>query len=274
MPRHAISKAKEKQINSELLDKYVKIAAERYNYEQSTEKKPRGLRKICQEVEAECFQDTNKEISLDKTTVSRRAKGLRSMPEFNASKGWLTPAESELVIQFTVDTALRGFPLSHRRLKEHVDAICRARLGDAFPSDGVGKQWTSRFLRKHSNRLHPYWTRALDGSRARAVNPTTTKVYFDLLEKVLKGGEGEEPLPPECIYGMDETGLQQGVGVSERVIGPAGQKVQYQQRGGDRENITVLVTICADGTSIPPAVIYKGTGFHSSWVQDNPLNAS
>ena len=133
---------------------------------------------------------------------------------------------------------------------------------------------TSHFLRKHSNCLHPYWTCTLDGSCAYAVNPTTTKVYFNLLEKVLKGGEGEETLPPECIYGMDETGLQQGVGVSERVIGPAGQKVQYQQRGGDRENITVLVTICADGTSIPPAVIYKGMGFHSSWVQDNPLNAS
>ena len=90
---------------------------------------------------------------------------------------------------------------------------------------------------------------------------------------MLKGGEGEEPLPLNCIYGMDETGLQQGLGVSKQVIGPAGQKVQYQQRSGDWENITVLVTICADGTSIPPAVMYKETGFHFSWVQDNPLNA-
>ena len=274
MPRRALSKTKTKQIDSKLLDKYIKIAAERYNHERATEKKPRGLRKICEEVEAECFRDTKKEIKLDKMTVSRRAKGRQNIREFNASKGWLTPAERELVIQFTIDTALRGFPLSHRRLKEHVDAICQARLGEAFPPGGVGKRWTSRFLDKHSDRLHPYWTHALDGSRARAVNPTTTKAYFDLLEKALKGSEGEEPLPPECIYGMDETGLQQGVGVSERVIGPAGQKVQYQQRGGDRDNITVLVTICADGTSIPPAVIYKGTGFQSSWVQNNPLNAS
>ncbi|EIW54948.1 DDE-domain-containing protein, partial [Trametes versicolor FP-101664 SS1] len=66
------------------------------------------------------------------------------------------------------------------------------------------------------------------------------------------------PIVPECIYGMDETGLQQGVGGTERVIGPAGRKFQYQQESGDRENITVLVTICADGSSIPPAVIYKG----------------
>ncbi|EIW58642.1 DDE-domain-containing protein, partial [Trametes versicolor FP-101664 SS1] len=82
------------------------------------------------------------------------------------------------------------------------------------------------------------------------------------------------PIVPECIYGMDETGLQQGVGGTERVIGPSGRKFQYQQESGDRENITVLVTICADGSSIPPAVIYKGEAYQAAWKQDNPLNAS
>ncbi|EJF56429.1 CENP-B protein, partial [Dichomitus squalens LYAD-421 SS1] len=82
------------------------------------------------------------------------------------------------------------------------------------------------------------------------------------------------PIAPECIYGMDETGLQLGLGVSERVLGPKGRKVQYQQQSGDRENITVLVTICADGTSLAPAVIYKAEAYHSRWKQDNPLEAS
>ncbi|EJF61425.1 CENP-B protein, partial [Dichomitus squalens LYAD-421 SS1] len=72
---------------------------------------------------------------------------------------------------------------------------------------------------------------------------------------------------------MDETGIQEGVGLKERVLGPAGQKVQYQQRSGERENITVVVTICADGTSIPPAVIFKGQAFHTKWKQNNPLKA-
>ncbi|RPD58513.1 hypothetical protein L227DRAFT_587190 [Lentinus tigrinus ALCF2SS1-6] len=43
----------------------------------------------------------------------------------------------------------------------------------------------------------------------------------------------------ECIY----------VGVREHVIKPA---------DSDHENITILVTICADGTSISLVVIYKG----------------
>ncbi|RDX48267.1 hypothetical protein OH76DRAFT_1310933, partial [Lentinus brumalis] len=56
---------------------------------------------------------------------------------------------------------------------------------------------------------------------------------------------------------MDEMGIRQGIGVKEHVLGPAGQKVQYQQQSGDCKNITMIATICTDGTSIAPAVIYK-----------------
>ncbi|KAH7867949.1 hypothetical protein F5879DRAFT_780210, partial [Lentinula edodes] len=71
----------------------------------------------------------------------------------------------------------------------------------------------------------------------------------------------------------DESGLQKGVGQKTRGLGGAKKKIQHQQRSGDYENITVLVTICGDGMSIAPAVIYKGEGFHTKWKQDNPLNA-
>ncbi|KIL70546.1 hypothetical protein M378DRAFT_49547, partial [Amanita muscaria Koide BX008] len=81
------------------------------------------------------------------------------------------------------------------------------------------------------------------------------------------------PIPPELIYGADESGFQSGVGTRERVIGRQGKKVQHQQRSGGRENMTVLVTICADGTSLAPAVIFKGMGYQTSWKQENPLNA-
>jgi len=58
------------------------------------------------------------------------------------------------------------------------------------------------------------------------------------------------------------------------VYGATGEKVQHQQHSGGRENITVIVTICADGTSLPPAVIFKGDSYQTSWKQDNPLKAS
>ncbi|KIK72579.1 hypothetical protein PAXRUDRAFT_65996, partial [Paxillus rubicundulus Ve08.2h10] len=49
---------------------------------------------------------------------------------------------------------------------------------------------------------------------------------------------------------------------------------QYQQRTGSRENTTIIVMICADDTSTPPAVIFKGNVYQVKWKQDNPANAS
>ncbi|KIO07658.1 hypothetical protein M404DRAFT_103207, partial [Pisolithus tinctorius Marx 270] len=59
------------------------------------------------------------------------------------------------------------------------------------------------------------------------------------------------------IYGVDEMGCQPAGGEQEYVIGAWKTGPQYQQRGGSCENITVIVTICADGTATSPAVIFK-----------------
>jgi hypothetical protein len=226
------------------------------------------------QAEKECLQQDKKKVTLSKSTLQRRANGGLSKKEAHEHESWLTKEEAEIVVVFAIACADRGFPLSHRRLKEHVDQLARARWGDKFPETGVGKQWTKDFVSDHSDRLGTYWSRGLDKSRARAVNVTTKAEYFDLLERVIEGKGGDDRIPAELIYGADESGFQLGIGQKERVIGACGKKTQHQQRSGNRENVTALVTICGDGTGIPPAIIYKGDGFQVNWVQDNPLNAS
>ena len=200
-------------------------------------------------------------------------QGGESRCEAKADKAWLTPQETEAVLTYTINLANRGFPLIQRRLREHVNEICHAKYGDQFPESGVGKQWIPRFVEKHSDWLKPYWSCALDKSRACAVNLNTKEAFFTLLKNVINGRDGEDPIPPELIYGTDETGLQEGIGTRERVYGGVGKKVQHQQCCGTCKNITVIATICADGSTLPPAVIFKGEGYQVSWKQDNPLNA-
>jgi hypothetical protein len=50
----------------------------------------------------------------------------------NADRSWLSDSEVTIVIDFINEMAQRGFPLSHERLKEHVDDICSARLALIF----------------------------------------------------------------------------------------------------------------------------------------------
>ncbi|KZP02153.1 hypothetical protein FIBSPDRAFT_689284, partial [Athelia psychrophila] len=56
-------------------------------------------------------------------------------------------------------------PLSHRRLKEHVDEIMRERLGKAYPAEGVGRNWTSQFVERNHLKLKTYNPKSLEGAR-------------------------------------------------------------------------------------------------------------
>jgi hypothetical protein len=77
---------------------------------------------------------------------------------------------------------------------------------------------------------------------------------------------------PKRTFAVDEIGMQGSLGQLKRVMGAKKMGPQYQQRDRDWENITVLITICADGGSTPPAVIFKGNAYQVKWQQDNPVN--
>jgi hypothetical protein len=231
--------------------------------------KPFSMRKLCQFVSDDYYKREGERIHLDDSTLARLVKGGTTRTETNGKKAWLTNEEGNIIVDFTIEVACRGFPLSPKRLREHAEHILGARLGKRFPETGLGKNWASRFITKHHDRLGMYWSSAIDSSRGRAVNPITKAEYFRLLEEI----RGRHDIPDELLYAADETGVQTGIGVTERVVGPAKAKIQHQQRSGNRENITVLPTICADGTSVPPTVIYKGEAFQTKWLQENPLDA-
>ncbi|KAJ2929523.1 hypothetical protein H1R20_g7583, partial [Candolleomyces eurysporus] len=199
--------------------------------------------------------------------------GVKSLADTNWERNsLLSDEEEDELVAFALACSDQGFPLTHKRLEAHALELCRAKYGKDF--NDMGHNWTDRFLIQHDKQLKACWSHALDNQRAQCTNPITKKDYFKKLKAVLDGEEGKEPIMPECIYGVDKTGIQTGVGQRERVLGRKTTKVQQQQRSGNRENITVIVTICADGTSLPPAVIFKGKAYQTSWKQNNPLNAS
>lgn len=276
MPRKALSLTKKSQLDRELFKEYMTKAVALYQHQSESDTQKLGLRKVCTAVEKECLRERNIRIKLNHNTLRNLVNGGQLIMDFNAEKSWLTKAEADEVINYAVEVAEMGYGLDHRRLKEHIDEICRARYGPKFPETGVGRNWTNRFIEKHSDRLHMYKGRALDTQRGRAGNEVMHQRYFDLVEEVQLQGDGGQPIAPECTWAMDESGFQanggEGAG-NTKVIGRTGKKIQYQQQGGSRENITVLVTIGADGSALPPAILFAGKGYLVKWKQDNPANA-
>ncbi|KZP33337.1 CENP-B protein, partial [Athelia psychrophila] len=56
-------------------------------------------------------------------------------------------------------------------------------------------------------------------------------------------------------WGADEIGIEMGYTPKRRVVGPRGQKIQHDQGDANREMVTVMNTICADGTYLKPTVV-------------------
>ncbi|KAH7917348.1 DDE-domain-containing protein, partial [Leucogyrophana mollusca] len=71
------------------------------------------------------------------------------------------------------------------------------------------------------------------------------------------------PIEPDCIWAFGESGFQGADEGKERVIGPSGQHTVYEQQSGNKELTTVIVSICADGETALPAVIFKGKGYRT-----------
>ena len=78
---------------------------------------------------------------------------------------------------------------------------------------------------------------------------------------------------PENIYNMDEKGIQLGIGAKITATIDWDQKVVYFIEDGNREFITVIECICADGSVLHPSVIFQGVHQNSEWGCNNPCNA-
>jgi hypothetical protein len=77
---------------------------------------------------------------------------------------------------------------------------------------------------------------------------------------------------------MDEKGFRLGRTTKAKRVFPkdlkAPEKLLTARQDGSREWITVVATICGNGTALPPLLIYDSTSgsIQNSWVQDFDSN--
>jgi hypothetical protein len=97
-------------------------------------------------------------------------------------------------------------------------------------------------------------TTGLEKARANALNEFAVNEFFDMLADVMK----EFNILPQNIYNMDEKGIQLGIGARITAMIDHDQQIAYSIEDGNRELVTVIETICADGSILHPSVIFQG----------------
>ncbi|ERF75560.1 hypothetical protein EPUS_08972 [Endocarpon pusillum Z07020] len=134
----------------------------------------------------------------------------------------------------------------------------------------IGKNWTARFIKRHSTRICSHYLHPLDRERASAESITVFERFYNLLTKAIE----KYNITAENIYNWDEKGLLIGQSsIKKRILTKEAYergRICYSQEDGNREFISLLACVCADGTALPPALIYQGASndLQSSWMED------
>lgn len=220
--------------------------------------------------ESVSYAKVAREFGVKESTVRRRVLSVGvPLPEFNALKQKLTPAEEEVLVTSILEASRHGFPPTHRQIAQEADCIQSTRGSKTY--EPVGKQWVNEFLRRHDEVLKSHWSAPLSTIRAQSANP---RAIQNFLTGLVKREVVDKHVPPELLYQIDETSAPQQLGIKLRVVGPRESRRQHLQESGTKENITVLVTICADGEALPPTIVFKNKELPEDIYYDNVAKAS
>ena len=161
----------------------------------------------------------------------------------------LTSAEEAAIVRHVLDLDLRGFPPTKALLRHMADKLLEARGGQP-----TGIRWPDNFI-KRTPELKTKWTRRYDRQRALTEDPQIIGTWFDLVQATrIKYG-----ILDADTYNFDETGFMMGVISSQLVVTGSHQrgKPKLIQPGG-RTWATVIQGVGAEGTAIPPYIIFAG----------------
>lgn len=174
------------------------------------------------------------------------------------------PEEDEQITRWIEGCSDRALPPTNKKIVEMANRIVASRGGRP-----VGKNWIYKFKARQRTRLQSCWGSSYSTQRANALNPTTLAGHFDVVEEIYE----DHNIKDHNRYVADETCLQKSQNGAVRVVGRRGVKRQHVKQNSDRVLTTVMATMCADGTAIPPFVIFKGDQFQVAWGEQNPGGA-
>lgn len=198
-------------------------------------------------------------------TLWRRDHGGRTRQERAVERQYLTPCEEKALVPFVLRYAYFGYPLPVKALR-FLAAIIKSRRNsnsNTLSSDDQvkppGPKWPQGFYKRHpevkARRVKPLdWARHDHNIHGKIVH------WFDIMEKEMRN------VRPENIYNMDETGVQLANLRALKVLLGRDALKKIRGAGVNRELITVIECIRADGGSLSPYVIWPAASHRSNWT--------
>jgi hypothetical protein len=196
------------------------------------------------------------------TSLYRRRNGIQSRRDTIPKSRRLSDLEEQIIVQFVLDLDSRGFPPRLCGVEEMANRLLADR--DAAP---VGKRWASNFVKRQPE-LKTRFQRRYDYKRAKCEDPTIIRDWFRLVQNTI----AKYGISTRDYYNFDETGFMMGIISMSMIVTGAEKRGRPKLiQPGDREWITAIQAINAEGWAIPPFLIAAGQYHLANWYQESGL---
>ena len=196
---------------------------------------------------------TARHFGLSPTTLARHVDGNVKQ---KGGQCVFSPEQEQTIVQHLLKLSDWLIPITREQLEYYVQSFLLKNniTVSRFRENKPGKDWSYGFLNRHKSQLDIRRS-VLITPRKGLVPADTVHQFFNLLRLQLSGTDA---VPPSCIMNYDETNLVNDPG-QQRVIVRRGQKNNRRVMAHSKAGFSVMFAGCADGTLMPPYVVYKST---------------
>ena len=156
-----------------------------------------------------------------------------------------------------------GFPRSRSQIKEAVKLYLdksNIRVKE-FHENRPGKTWFYAFLRRHPD-IKMARSEKLEQVRAMSCTQASVYAWFDEFEAFCAE---HGTTSADQIYNCDESGFPLQTASSMKVCVDRTVRRNFQITSSNKTSITTLQCICANGTVVPPSILFPGVNFNPDY---------
>jgi hypothetical protein len=197
---------------------------------------------------------TAKAYDVPESTLRDRVKGIPARRDTVPNNRKLTTTEESTLIKLILSMDQRGLAPTKDTVHQMANLLLQKRSQDQTNPTTIGQRWVYNLVRRHPA-LKSRYNRKYDYQRAKCEDPALIRPWFQLVRNTIE----KYGILDADIYNFDETGFQMGVISTTKVItGAERSNRPVSVQPGNREWVTAIDCICADGQSLPPVIIFEG----------------
>jgi hypothetical protein len=178
----------------------------------------------------------------------------------------LNDAQHQALIRYAIDQATDGGMGAIKRMMYNAAAYFRRQQGKEPPTKRWFQLWLKDATELHTIKTKPIARHRVDMHTEEDLRQWFEKQYVPALQHT---GIDQQEHPSAWIHNMDEKGCRIACPAGEDVVVPVGIDEMYVGIPENRLSLTVIESICADGTAISPVVIIPGGSIMESWFHKN-----